>query len=72
MGDSLDFLGIDLHLVVVYYNTNCIPISLNVSIFPDSPFPRFPDSPIPYFSNSQSIVFDNSGGGKRKQSQQKQ
>ena len=44
MGDSLDFLGIDLYLVVSYYTTNCIPISLTVSIFPDSPIPRFPDS----------------------------
>ena len=49
MGDSLDFLGIDLYLVVSYHTTNCIPISLTVSIFPDSPIPRFPDSLIPRF-----------------------
>ena len=39
MGDSLDFFGLDLRLVVVEDTTNCIPISLTVSI---SPIPRFP------------------------------
>ena len=49
MGDSLDFLGIDLYLVVVEDTTDVIPIPLTVSIFPDSPIPRSPDSPIPRF-----------------------
>ena len=49
IGDSLDFLGIDLYLVVVEDTTDVIPIPLTVSIFPDSPIPRSPDSPIPRF-----------------------
>ena len=50
-GDSLEFLGIDLYLVVIEDTTDGIPIPLTVSIFPDTPIPRYPDSPIPYFSN---------------------
>ena len=56
MGDSLDFLGIDLYLVVVEDTTDGMPIPLTVSTFPDSLIPRFPDSTIPYLSYSHPIA----------------
>ena len=42
MGNSLDFFGIDLYVVVVEDVTDGIPIPVTVSIFPDSLIPRFP------------------------------
>ena len=59
MGDSLDFLGIDLYFVVSYYITNCIPISLTVSIFPDSPIPRFPILVIAIFEALIALFFES-------------